>query len=211
MGALAASLVDSAYHCNPDNRDCSCADFSYKECQAPVSNDNIHVLDLAECIFQCDLFHSLEPVIGLGLTKQEVRMKTAICMDLETSPCLITCPAVISGAGPQGTSTRLVTSIQPSRTWQTTSAIVNHFALGDAHLAMMTNVARSMKQSVRWKMKVPTTPPQLELRTAATCCAHRLEPTPMKSPTSFGANERNSVSAILLEKDSAITLSWSGE
>jgi len=56
--ALAASLADSAYHCNPDNRDCSCADFSYKECQAPVSNDNIHVLDLEECIFQCDLFHS---------------------------------------------------------------------------------------------------------------------------------------------------------
>merc|ERR1712156_844486 len=56
--ALAASLDDSAYHCNPDNRDCSCADFSYKECQAPVSNDNIHVLDLEECIFQCDLFHS---------------------------------------------------------------------------------------------------------------------------------------------------------
>merc|ERR1711962_500806 len=56
--ALAASLADSAYHCNPDNRDCSCADFSYKECQAPVSNDNIHVLNLEECIFQCDLFHS---------------------------------------------------------------------------------------------------------------------------------------------------------
>merc|ERR1712004_696140 len=56
LGCLA--LVDSAYHCNPDNRDCSCADFSYNECQAPVSNDNIHVLNLEECIFQCDLFHS---------------------------------------------------------------------------------------------------------------------------------------------------------
>jgi len=153
----------------------------------------------------------LGPVIGLGLTRQEVRMKTAICMDLETSPCLITCPAVISGAGPQGTSTRLVTSTQPSRALRTPSARMKDIALGDAHLARMTSVARSTKQSVRWKMKAPTTPPPLELRTAATCCAHRLEPTPMKSPTSFGANERNSVSAILLEKDSAITLSWSGE
>ena len=145
----------------------------------------------------------LGPVIGLGLTRQEVRtidlffisffskkgsfstiynhfgqvrMKTAICMDLETSPCLITCPAVTckcflsvknhcssqtwrktlrehnknniaGGDGPQGTSTRLVTSIQPSRAWRKTSATVNHFALGDAHLAMMKNVERSMKQS----------------------------------------------------------------
>lgn len=153
----------------------------------------------------------LGPVIGLGMTRQEVRMKTAICMDLETSPCLITCPAVISGAGPRGTSTRNVTSTQPSRTWRTDSARMNNIAPGDAHLAIVTSVERSTKQSVRWKMKAPTTPPQLELRTVATCCAHPLEPIPMKSPTSFGANGRNSVSAILLEKDSAITLSWSGE
>ena len=36
------------------------------------------------------LFNYLKLIFG------QVRMKTAICMDLETSPCLITCPAVIS-------------------------------------------------------------------------------------------------------------------
>ena len=145
----------------------------------------------------------LGPVIGLGLTRQgvrtidlffisfsskkgsfstiynhfcQVRMKTAICMDLETSPCLITCPAatckcfllvknhcssqtwsktlrehnknhIPGGAGPQGTSTRLVTSTQPSRALRTTSARMKDIALGDAHLAMMTSVERSTKQS----------------------------------------------------------------
>merc|ERR1711928_249229 len=31
---------------------------SFKECQEPVTADMIHVADLAECKFQCDLFNS---------------------------------------------------------------------------------------------------------------------------------------------------------
>merc|ERR1711936_1103024 len=66
MGALKAvlllatvALVSSQMSsCNTDDRDCRCADKSFKECQEPVTADMIHVADLAECKFQCDLFNS---------------------------------------------------------------------------------------------------------------------------------------------------------
>merc|ERR1712156_648641 len=50
--ALVSSQMSS---CNTDDRDCRCADKSFKECQEPVTADMIHVADLAECKFQCDL------------------------------------------------------------------------------------------------------------------------------------------------------------
>jgi len=53
--ALVSSQMSS---CNTDDRDCRCADKSFKECQEPVTADMIHVADLAECKFQCDLFNS---------------------------------------------------------------------------------------------------------------------------------------------------------
>merc|ERR1719507_2418804 len=56
--ALIVSQVESLYQCDPDRRDCSCSDFSYKDCQEPVTEDQIHTDNLEECIFQCDLFHS---------------------------------------------------------------------------------------------------------------------------------------------------------
>jgi len=46
--------------CDSDHRDCSCADFSFKQCQTPNTNDNFHVNTLEECIFQCDIFHSFD-------------------------------------------------------------------------------------------------------------------------------------------------------
>merc|ERR1712211_41053 len=56
MGALKAvlllatvALVSSQSSCNTDDRDCRCADKSFKECQEPVTADMIHVADLAEC------------------------------------------------------------------------------------------------------------------------------------------------------------------
>merc|ERR1711963_516615 len=52
------ALVSSQSSCNTDDRDCRCADKSFKECQEPVTADMIHVSDLAECKFQCDLFFS---------------------------------------------------------------------------------------------------------------------------------------------------------
>jgi len=56
--ALIVSQVESLYECDPTRRDCSCSDFSYKDCQEPVTEDQIHTANLEECIFQCDLFHS---------------------------------------------------------------------------------------------------------------------------------------------------------
>jgi len=57
--ALIVSHVESLVSvCDSDHRDCSCSDFSYKDCQKPVTQDNFHVNTLEECIFQCDLFHS---------------------------------------------------------------------------------------------------------------------------------------------------------
>jgi len=56
--ALIVSQVESLWPCNPVNRDCSCSDFSYKDCIEPVTDDKIHTADLEQCIFQCDLFAS---------------------------------------------------------------------------------------------------------------------------------------------------------
>jgi len=59
--ALFVSSVESVMsECNSDNRDCSCSDRSYKECQEPNTGDNFHVNTLEECIFQCDLFASFD-------------------------------------------------------------------------------------------------------------------------------------------------------
>merc|ERR1712227_1131413 len=52
------ALVSSQSSCNTDDRDCRCADKSFQDCQEPVTADMIHVADLAECKFQCDLFNS---------------------------------------------------------------------------------------------------------------------------------------------------------
>ena len=58
--ALIVSSVESVMsECDSDNRDCSCADRSYKECQEPNTGDNFHVNNLEECIFQCDVSTSL--------------------------------------------------------------------------------------------------------------------------------------------------------
>merc|ERR1712158_284654 len=57
----AIGLVYSEYSkCSAgnDKRDCTCADKAFNDCQEPVTEDQIHVADLAECKFQCDLFHS---------------------------------------------------------------------------------------------------------------------------------------------------------
>merc|ERR1719209_2300929 len=56
--ALLFSQVESVYQCNPDNRDCFCTDFSYRDCLEPVGTEQIHTANLEECIFQCDLFAS---------------------------------------------------------------------------------------------------------------------------------------------------------
>merc|ERR1712107_696943 len=52
------ALVSSQSSCNTDDRDCKCADKLFQDCQEPVTADMIHVADLAECKFQCDLFNS---------------------------------------------------------------------------------------------------------------------------------------------------------
>merc|ERR1719242_208436 len=57
----AIGLVSSEYSkCSAgnDKRDCTCADKAFNDCQEPVTEDQIHVADLAECKFQCDLFNS---------------------------------------------------------------------------------------------------------------------------------------------------------
>merc|ERR1712061_502375 len=57
----AIGLVYSEYSkCSAgnDKRDCTCADKAFNDCQEPVTEDQIHVADLAECKFQCDLFNS---------------------------------------------------------------------------------------------------------------------------------------------------------
>merc|ERR1712109_335477 len=41
--------------CNPDHRDCSCADKSYLGCDEPESFDKLHVSNLQECIMSCDV------------------------------------------------------------------------------------------------------------------------------------------------------------
>merc|ERR1711934_1229887 len=56
--ALLISQVGSVWQCNPTNRDCSCSDFSYRDCLEPVGDEQIHTANLEECIFQCDLFAS---------------------------------------------------------------------------------------------------------------------------------------------------------
>merc|ERR550539_1507836 len=57
----AIGLVYSEYSkcsANNDKRDCTCADKAFNDCQEPVTEDQIHVADLAECHFQCELFNS---------------------------------------------------------------------------------------------------------------------------------------------------------
>jgi len=56
--ALLISQVGSVWQCNPTNRDCSCSDFSYRDCLEPAGDEQIHTANLEECIFQCDLFAS---------------------------------------------------------------------------------------------------------------------------------------------------------
>merc|ERR1719242_1129873 len=57
----AIGLVYSEYSkCSAgnDKRDCTCADKAFNDCQEPVTEDEIHVANLEECKFQCDLFNS---------------------------------------------------------------------------------------------------------------------------------------------------------
>merc|ERR1711936_360908 len=54
-----ANLVQSEItHCNPGGSDCSCSDRSRSNCYAPGTESSVHVADLEECIFFCDLFAS---------------------------------------------------------------------------------------------------------------------------------------------------------
>merc|ERR1712004_30959 len=56
--AIGESLSDLP-KCNPDHRDCSCADKSYLGCDEPESFDKLHVSNLQECIMSCDILNSL--------------------------------------------------------------------------------------------------------------------------------------------------------
>ena len=38
-----------------DGRDCMCADRAFSDCHEPGTEDQVHVEDLAECKFQCDV------------------------------------------------------------------------------------------------------------------------------------------------------------
>lgn len=57
--ALFVSRVESVKECNPYNRDCSCSDFSYRECNIPPGDESTHTNTLAECIAQCDFFATI--------------------------------------------------------------------------------------------------------------------------------------------------------
>merc|ERR1719400_3031165 len=89
--ALVSSQMSS---CNTDDRDCRCADKSFKECQEPVTADMIHVADLAECKFQCDLFNSFG-ACDWFIFEQTGGMdeKFATSLDLARRPWPTTCPA----------------------------------------------------------------------------------------------------------------------
>merc|ERR1712012_284834 len=65
----------------------------------------IHVADLAECKFQCDLFNSFVPVTGLFMSRQEVWMRTATSLGLARRPWPTTCPAATGLAEPSATKT----------------------------------------------------------------------------------------------------------
>merc|ERR1711868_267624 len=41
-----------------DGRDCTCGDKAFEDRIEPVTDDQIHTADFAECKFQCDLFAS---------------------------------------------------------------------------------------------------------------------------------------------------------
>merc|ERR1719361_1297809 len=60
----AIGLAYSESHCSAfddgdnDGRDCTCGDKAFSNCLEPVTDDEIHVANLEECKFQCDLFAS---------------------------------------------------------------------------------------------------------------------------------------------------------
>ena len=41
-------------------QDCRCSDFAFGRCAEGVAGDKIHVSDLQECIFQCDVSRGLD-------------------------------------------------------------------------------------------------------------------------------------------------------
>ena len=41
-------------------QDCRCSDFAFGRCAEGVAGDKIHVGDLQECIFQCDVSRCLD-------------------------------------------------------------------------------------------------------------------------------------------------------
>ena len=43
-------------------QDCRCSDFAFGRCAEGVAGDKIHVGDLQECIFQCDVSRGLDIV-----------------------------------------------------------------------------------------------------------------------------------------------------
>merc|ERR1712107_140853 len=68
-----------------DGRDCTCGDKAFEDCIEPVTDDQIHTADFAECKFQAIFLSLLVPVTGSCLLIQ-VRMRTATCLALARSP-----------------------------------------------------------------------------------------------------------------------------
>merc|ERR1719220_408714 len=203
--ALLFSQVESVYQCNPDNRDCFCTDFSYRDCLEPVGTEQIHTANLEECIFQCDLFASFGACDWLLFDQTD-----GMDNNCHIFAAVETIDEYINSCNLRGHPTR---DTDNKCYIDSTTAGADLFckargAAGRATLRMFA--ARSTRPNAQWRIRAQTTLVLHQLRRGAAYFVPNW--VSMGKPPLLPLNkERRTVAVILLENVTATTSLWSKE